>query len=117
MHELTPCPVRLLLRLRWRCSRWRGCRGRSRARARQQIPDYDKRKDNCCGEDEQLVCVHRVHLLFSRRSTLAPLGTLRQAKPLGRSNKKPNVAQQLATWPSTAALTFHMAHLIFAGLL
>lgn len=77
-------PVRLLLRLRWRCGRWRGCRGRSRGRARQQIPDYDQRKDNCCSDDEQPVCVHRVHLLFSCRSTLAPLGALGQAKPLGR---------------------------------
>ena len=57
--------VRLLLRLLRRRGWRRGRRGRSWSRGRQQIPDYEQRKDNCRCDDEQPVCVHGVHPLFS----------------------------------------------------
>ena len=89
-YQLDPLRVWLLLRLRRRCGWRRVCRGRSRSRARQQIPNEDQGKDNCRCDYEQPVCVHRVCPGSLWPTTLAPLGALEQVKPSGRTN---------ITWP------------------
>ena len=89
-YQLDPLRVWLLLRLRRRCGWRRVCRGRSRSRARQQIPNENQGKDNCRCDDEQPVCVHRVCPGSLWPTTLAPLGALEQVKPSGRTN---------ITWP------------------
>ena len=71
-YQLDPLRVWLLLRLRRRCGWRRVCRGRSRSRARQQIPNENQGKDNCRCDDEQPVCVHRVCPRFSLPHHVSP---------------------------------------------
>ena len=119
-YQLDPLRVWLLLRLRRRCGWRRVCRGRSRSRARQQIPNEDQGKDNCRCDDEQPVCVHRVCPRFSLPHHVNPpwgsgtSQTSRAEKP--HMAVRPEVSSPKTSWSaSTDIATALIASLLVGG--